>query len=130
MGLCLASLLARVNIGGWLGQTVSVTAQERSAVAKVLAAEEFRLVDSSGRVRAALAFSSSGHPFLDMKDESDIARLSLSLPNQTGETGIALRNVDTKARVVMSVDEKVHPSLVMRDRDHNTNGFQPLDGNR
>lgn len=125
MELCHTLALAGGIIGGWLRQTVSVTAQERPAVAKVLVAEEFRLVNSSGRVPAARASSSSEQPFLDLKDETDLARLSLSFPN---ETGFAFRDVDNRTCVVMSVDQEGFPSLGMRDRDHHTSAFQPIKG--
>lgn len=125
-GLCLALAIVGGIIGGWLKQTVSVTVQERPAVATVLAAEEFRLVESSGRVRVALAFSSSGQPSWDFKDENDVARVSLSISD---ETGVAVRDVDGKTRLVLSVDQDGFPSLAVRDRDHNTNAFHPIKGN-
>ena len=74
-----------------------------------------------------LGFSSSGQPLLDLKDENDISRVSLSISE---ETGLAVRDVDGKTRVVLSVDQNGFPSLVVRDRDHNINAFQPTKGNR
>lgn len=127
LGLCLAAALVGGVIGRWIGQTAAVPAQENPAATKILAAQEVRLVDSAGRVRAALAFSSSGQPSLDFKDENDIARVSLSISD---ETGVAVRDVDGKTRLVLSVDQDGFPSLVVRDRDHNTNTFHPIKGNR
>jgi hypothetical protein len=37
---------------------------------------------------------------------------------------------ESSSGVAMSVDQEGYPSLVMRDRDHNTNGFEPINGNR
>ena len=39
---------------------------------------------------------------------------------------VAVRDVDGKTRLVLSVDQDGFPSLVVRDRDHNTNEFLPI----
>jgi hypothetical protein len=127
LGLCLATALVGGGIGWWMGRTAAIATQEGPSWRKILAAQEVRLVDSAGRVRVALGFSSSGQPLLDLKDENDISRVSLSISE---ETGLAVRDVDGKTRVVLSVDQNGFPSLVVRDRDHNINAFQPTKGNR
>jgi hypothetical protein len=123
IGLCCVSALLGGMIGGWMGRTKPVEAQEQTAASKVVAAEEFRLLDSSGRVRAALDFSVSGQPALTLRDEQHVSRVSLSISD---ETGLAVRDVDGKTRLVLSVDREGAPSLVVRDRNHRTNSFHPV----
>jgi hypothetical protein len=123
IGLCVASALVGGVIGGWMGQTGAGRAQDGTAAPKILGAEELRLVDSTGRVRAALEFSASGQPALTLRDENNVARVSLSISD---ETGVAVRDVDGKSRLVLSVDQGGVPSLIVRDRDHHTNAFRPV----
>ena len=110
--------LAILFLGG-----ASVTAQPAPAdVPKTISAQEFRLVDTEGRVRAMLAFAAEGQPFLHLRDESDTHRVWIGISN---ETGVAIRDVDGKTRLVLSVDEQGEPSLVARNRQHRTKSFQP-----
>lgn len=89
---------------------------------KTVVAQEFRLVDSRGRVRALLSFSDQGQPFLHFTDENDAYRVWMGIST---ETGLALRDVDGKTRLVLSVDEQGEPGLVVRDRQHRTKSFHP-----
>jgi hypothetical protein len=41
------------------------------------------------------------------------------------ETGLAVRDKDGKTRLVLSVDDTGNPSLVVRNREHQTRSFQP-----
>jgi hypothetical protein len=43
----------------------------------------------------------------------------------SSDTGVALRDVDGKTRLVLSVDEQGDPSLAVRDRQHRTKSFHP-----
>jgi hypothetical protein len=123
--VCLVSSLTGGLIGSLVAPVRPVTAQDASPVAKVLSAEEFRLVDPSGQARAVLTFSSDGQPFLHFKDKNDVARISIGI---SSETGTSIRDVDGKTRVVLSVDDEGFPSLVVRDRNHQTNSFHPGQG--
>jgi hypothetical protein len=89
---------------------------------KTVIAQEFRLIDSHGRVRALMSFSEDGQPFLHLRDENDIYRLWMGI---SSETGLAVRDVDGKTRLVLSVDEQGKPELAVRDRQHRTNSFHP-----
>jgi hypothetical protein len=89
---------------------------------KTISAQEFRLVDTQGRVRATLAFTEAGQPFLQLRDEFDNYRVWMGISN---DTGVAVRDVDGKTRLLLSVDEQGDPSLVVRDRQHRTNSFHP-----
>lgn len=91
-------------------------------IQKTISAQEFRLVDSQGRLRAQFTFAENGQPFLQMRDEFDTYRVWLGIST---DTGMALRDVDGKTRLVLSVDEQGEPSLVVRDRQHRTKSFQP-----
>ena len=123
VGLCLVSALIGGVIGGWMDRTGPVAAQDQAATPRVVSAEEFRLVDPAGRVRAVLEMSMPGQPALTLRDENNVARVSLSISD---ETGMAVRDVDGKTRLVLSVDQEGTPSLVVRDRNHRTNSFHPV----
>ncbi len=98
-------------------------AQNRSAEERtIVRAEEFHLVDRPGNVRARIAFSAEGQPYLSMTDESATNIVWLGLSN---ESGLAIRDVDGKTRLVLSIDSTGEPSLVVRDRQHRTNSFHP-----
>ncbi len=121
--LCLVSSFTGGAIGGFLTTVRSVTAQEPPATPRSITAEEFRLVDVAGKVRATLAFTADGQPSLSLKDQNDVTRVWVGV---AGETGAAIRDVDGKTRAILSVDERGYPSLVMRDRNHQTNSFHPV----
>lgn len=70
-------------------------------IPKTITAQEFRLVDTRGRVRAMLAFTEDGQPFLQLPDEFDTYRVWMGIST---DTGVALRDVDGKTRLVMSLD--------------------------
>ncbi|WP_447972616.1 hypothetical protein [Nitrospira sp. Kam-Ns4a] len=95
---------------------------QQGRAAKVLAAEEFRLVDATGRVRALLAFSPSGEPYLALLDLRDTQRVWLGLAQ---DTGLAVRDRDGKTRLVLSLDQDGEPSLVVRDRERRSRSFRP-----
>ena len=57
-----------------------------------------------------------------MRDEFDIARVRVGISR---DTGVEVRDVDGKTRLVLSVDNAGLPSLVVRDRKHQTKSFHP-----
>ena len=69
-----------------------------------------------------LAFTEEGQPSLQLRDEFDTHRVWIGISN---EIGVAIRDVDGKTRLVLSVDEQGEPSVVARDRPHRTKSFQP-----
>jgi hypothetical protein len=114
-------------VGGVLGTFLligsSVIAQPTPAdIPNVISAQEFRLVDPKGHIRAILDVSDNGQPYLQFKDEFDIDRVWIGI---SSETGLTVHDVDGKARLVLSVDEEGKPSLVVRDRQHHTKEFHP-----
>lgn len=121
--------LALSASAGFLGGILSfmlftgqlVSAQDDSPPG-VIRAEEFQLVDSTGRARAILTFSAGGQPYLAMSDQQSNHILWLGLSD---EPGLVIRDIDGKTRVVLSLDRSGEPSLVVRDRQHKTRSFGP-----
>ena len=114
----LGGIVATCLVGGGL-----VTAQESAReMPAVVSAKEFRLIDPLGHTRALLSFNEAGQPFLQMRDEFDTARVRVGISK---ETGVDVRDVDGKTRLVLSVDDEGLPSLVIRDRKHQTKSFRP-----
>ena len=101
----------------------SVIAQPTAAeIPPVITAQEFRLVDTKGQLRAIFDLSDAGQPYLQFKDESGTDRVWIGI---SSETGLAVQDVDGKTRLVLSVDEEGKPSLVVRDRQHHSKEFHP-----
>ena len=114
----LGGIVAVCLVGGG-----SVTAQEPAGeVPAIVSAKEFRLIDRQGHTRALLSFNGEGQPFLHMTDESNVDRVWVGIST---ETGVAVRDTDGRTRMVLSVDQAGLPSLVVRDRNHQTKSFQP-----
>jgi hypothetical protein len=114
----LGGIVATCLVGGGL-----VTAQEPAgAVPATVSAKEFRLIDQQGHTRALLSFSAEGQPIFTMRDAFDIARVQVGISK---DTGVDVRDVDGKTRLVLSVDDEGVPSLVVRDRKHQTKSFHP-----
>jgi hypothetical protein len=117
-------------IGGVLAtfliRSTSVVAQptqsEIPETFKTVIAQEFRLIDSQGKVRALMSFSEAGQPFLQMRGENEAYRVWIGI---SSDTGIAVRDVNGRTRLVLSVDEQGEPGLVVRDRQHRTKSFHP-----
>jgi len=102
-----------------------VIAQETSkSDGKVVAAEEFRLMDKMGKVRAALAFSADGEPYLALMDGNDGQRVWLGI---SANPGLAIKdNKESKTRVLLTLDDSMgQPSLVLRNRQHQVTTVQP-----
>lgn len=88
----------------------------------VVSAQEFRLVDQRGKPRAILGFSAEGEPYLAMLHRSEARMIWLGLSE---ESGLAIRDVDGKTRLVLSLDTAGEPSLILRDRQHWTRTIHP-----
>ena len=102
-----------------------VIAQETSKPdGKTVSAEEFRLVDKAGKVRATLAFSADGEPYLALLDGNEGQRVWLGI---SANPGLAIKDSkETKTRVLLSLDDEGgQPSLVLRNRQHQVVTVQP-----
>ncbi len=91
-------------------------------IPKALSAQEFRLMDGQGRVRARLSFSEAGQPYLNFVDESETHRVWIGIAT---DSGVTVRDTNGKTRLVLSVDQAGEPSLVIRDRQHRTKIIHP-----
>ena len=89
---------------------------------KVLSAQEFRLMDDHGRVRAQLSFTDDGQPYLRFIDEFDTYRVWIGI---AADSGVTVRDMDGKTRLVLGVDREGEPSLVIRDRQQRTKIIHP-----
>jgi hypothetical protein len=120
----LVSIVAGV-VGGMLSSLVFV---EKPVMAdmrfpSVSTAEEFRLVDAQGRLRALLAFSVDGEPYLALLDQHETRKVWLGLSK---ESGLAIRDIDGKTRLVLSLDGEGDPTLVFSDRQQNTRALSSI----
>ena len=118
------SIVAGV-VGGLLSSLVFV---EKPVMAdmrfpSVSTAEEFRLVDAQGRLRALLAFSVDGEPYLALLDQHETRKVWLGLSK---ESGLAIRDIDGKTRLVLSLDGEGEPTLVFSDRQQNTRALSSI----
>jgi len=124
-GIIVASVLSGA-IGGFAASTLTgVPGHAQSSdqtTFHVVRAQEFQLLDAKGRVRGTMAFSAEGQPYLQLRDEQDVSGVWVGVSR---ETGLAVRDKDGKTRLVLSVDEAGSPSLVVRNREHQTRSFQP-----
>lgn len=124
-GLMLVSMIAGA-VGGFsasfLAGTPGIARQPDQTTFEVLRVHEIHLIDGKGRTRGTLGFSADEQPYLQFRDERDAGGVWVGVAR---ETGVAVRDVDGKTRLVLSVDETGHPSLVVRDRNQRTHSFQP-----
>ena len=110
-------------VAALLFQSVPGLAQPSAEdIPKVLSAQEFRLMDDQGRIRAQLSFSEGGQPYLQFLDASDTSRVWVGV---AADSGMTVRDTSGKTRLVLSVDREGEPSLVIRDREHRTKIIHP-----
>ena len=124
-GIVIISVLAGAMAGfaasAILG-TAGVSGQPDVTMFQVVRAKEFELIDVQGRTRGRIGFSADAQPYLQLRDENDLSGVWIGISR---ETGLAVSDTDGRTRLVLSVNESGNPSLVIRDRDHNTRSFQP-----
>jgi len=110
-------------LAAWLVLGDPVVAEEIvGPIPAVVSAQEFRLVDQRGKPHAILGFSAEEEPYLTMLHRSGARIIWLGLSE---ESGIAIRDVDGKTRLVLSLDTAGEPSLILRDRQHRTRKIRP-----
>ncbi len=89
---------------------------------KVVSAQEFRLVDQHGRSRALLSFSASGDPSLTLLNQEGAQIVWLGLSE---ESGLMVRDVDGKTRILLGLDPSGQTTIILRDRQHRTHSLHP-----
>src|SRR5947209_2565700 len=109
-GLVGGALASFLFLGGPVEPVVVQEPMNQSP--KVIDAEEFHLVDSQGKPRAFLALSPDGEPYLTLLDRNDTRRVWLGLSEPSG---LAVKDVDGKTRLALSLDATGKPSLVLQD---------------
>ena len=95
--------------------SVRAAAGKQVPVAKVLRAERFEVVDSSGKVRAALETLPDGSPGLTLRDKDGQMRAGLLLSN--GSPGLSLWGKDGKGGAMLAVRADGSPELALYDKD-------------
>jgi len=124
-GIVLVSVLGGV-MGGFAASvmvgTPSIAQPSDQTVVQVVRAQEFQLIDVKGRTRGKLAFSANAQPYLQLKDENDASGVWVGIGQ---DTGVAVKDLDGRTRLVLSVDQEGSPSLVVRNREHQTRSFKP-----
>ena len=110
-------------LAAWLVLGDPVVAEETVGQSPaVLSAREFRLVDQQGTPRAILGFSAEEEPYLAMLHRSETSIIWLGLSEKSG---LAIHDVDGKTRLLLSLDTAGTPSLVLRDRQHQSRSITP-----
>lgn len=124
-GVVIISVLAGA-MGGFAASAIlgkaGVSGQPDATMFQVVREKEFELIDVQGRTRGKIGFSADAQPYLQLRDENDLSGVWIGISR---ETGLAVSDTDGRTRLVLSVNESRNPSLVIRDRDHNTRSFQP-----
>jgi hypothetical protein len=124
--LLFGSLIAG-GVGGALATLLltgaPVIAQEKSD-AKTITAQEFRLLDKTGKTRAMLGFSAEGEPYLALLDGNESQRIWLGI---SSNPGLAIKDhKESKTRVLVSLDDtEGQPSVLLRNRQHQVLTLQP-----
>ncbi len=88
----------------------------------VVGAQEFHLIDQQGKMHAVLGLSADGEPYLALLHRNNTQIIWLGLSD---ESGLAIRDVDGKTRLILSLDTAGAPSLILRDRLHQTRSITP-----
>lgn len=83
---------------------------------KILVAEEFRLVDDKGRIRASLGMSGGGAGML-LYDRTGQFRAMLMLAPEEGEPVLSLADKDGVHRATVGIRTKETPYLALRDNN-------------
>lgn len=110
-------------LAAWLVLGDPVVAEETVGQSPtVLSAQEFRLVDQRGKPRAIIGFSAEEEPYLAMLHRSETSIIWLGLSEKSG---LVIHDVDGKTRLLLSLDTDGTPSLVLRDRQHQTRSITP-----
>lgn len=110
-------------LAAWLLFNDPAVAQDTAKAGRpVVDAQEFRLIDQHGTLRAVLGLSAEGEPYLALLHRNNTRIIWLGLAE---ESGLAIRDVDGKTRLLLSLDAAGEPSLILRDRLHRTRSIAP-----
>lgn len=82
---------------------------------EAIAAEEFRLVDKNGNVRAVLELNEDGQPRLLFFDKDDKLRISFYVENEA--PGVELLDTNEITRAALGLGSNGQPSLQLLDKN-------------
>lgn len=99
----------------WLMAGPSAVAQPDSSPAEVLAAREFRLVTSDGRLRGHLFLWDGQRPMLVLGDDHCSARVTVGVTEQDGHPTVVLHDEDCRRRAALDLVPDGLPELTFRD---------------
>jgi hypothetical protein len=118
-GLLVALGLSAGLLGGGLSSRVlfgqPMVAQEPAKPSRILAAEEFQLVDEKGTVRAALSMSMGG-PGMILFDKAGKFRAVLSLATGEDTPVISLADAQEHYRATLALKVNGEPYLALLDK--------------
>ncbi len=114
MLLTVISGLVGGGLADLLFRGLAARAAQTTAAPKVIEAQEFRLVDSTGKQRAVLGLSHTGALGLWLYDAAGKGRASLGLLGD-GKPFLSLRDAANKRRVYLSLLDWGEPFLSLRD---------------
>ena len=109
--LVLAAGLVGGVVSRWLFPAAPVDAQSRSVTA-----QDFRVVDESGNVRAVLALRSSGQVGLGLWDDNNRLRAVLDYSPDTGTTSLTLGDANERPRAIFGLARNGAPILDFGDQ--------------
>jgi hypothetical protein len=118
-GLMIIAMLAGL-LGGALSNQIlrgeTVSAREGSQSAKIVEAEEFRLVTKDGQPRATLLLWNGDLPALTLADESCHNRVFLGVFNES-QPALILNDKGCKQRASLDMQPDGLPSFTLRDKE-------------
>ncbi|MCG3116225.1 MAG: hypothetical protein LLH30_11140 [Candidatus Manganitrophus sp. SA1] len=114
VGLWLAAAMTAGLIGGvlsvWIFNVGEAFARKASKEKRVVTAEDFHLVDDTGKLRGALFVSAKGEPGFALFDKEGKDRILLML-NADGSTSIELHDQAGESRAKLALGNDGSPTL-------------------
>ena len=104
-------------LGAGLFHVLQTTQKDEAKAAgtKIVTASQFDLVDSKGRVRAQLGFSSEGPPGLWILDGKGVPRIAMGLyPDETAHFGLQDKNGEM-IQLMRSMGPSESPLLIFKN---------------
>jgi hypothetical protein len=93
----------------------SVRAAQDPAPAKLVTAQEFRLVDRDGATRASIALQPDGSPYIALSDKANNRRISMRVRPDGGST-FAMNDSDGKNRIALDTQADGSASVTVTNR--------------
>lgn len=111
----LAGLIGGIVSGGFFSPE-TVTAQDKPRRGKVLEAEGFRLIDQSGRTRAAFEVGADGSVGLVMASKEGVVRTAFGV-EANGNVTLDLKDEKAQTHAYVLVTPAGNPTLMLLDKN-------------